>query len=331
MSRVVVTGGAGFIGSHTVERLVAEGYEVTVLDDLSTGREENLAGVRDAIDLVVADVCDPQAVRRAIEGAHAVIHLAALPSVPRSLKDPRETTRVNVLGTVTVLEAAVAQGVRRVVYASSSSVYGPRASLPNREDAPPDPASPYAVSKLAGEQYVQVFGSLFPLETVCLRYFNVFGPRQREDSPYAGVVPRFIGQALRGEPYTIHGDGQQRRDFTYVENAVQANLAALRAPVIAGTVLNVACGESTSVLDLARGIDAALGVKEPRRTHLPPRPGDIRNSQASIDRARELLGYVPAVTVEEGLRRTVQAMLAHVRAASPDGLKNPPRPAGERA
>lgn len=310
MALYLVTGGAGFIGSHVVERLVALSHRVRVLDDLSEGRRENLASVWERIEFLEGDVRDLALVRRAMQGVEYVLHQAALRSVPRSVADPITTTEVNVLGTVNVLRAAQEAGVRRVVFASSSSVYGDVSELPLRETQTPRPISPYAVSKLVGEYYCALFTKLYGLETVSLRYFNVFGPRQDPHSEYAAVIARFIRAALRGEPLEIHGDGEQSRDFTYVENVVEANLRAAVAPGIAGEVFNIGCGERYSVLQVKAHLERILGRSLPAR-HTPPRQGDMRHTQADLSRAEEKLGYRPLISFEEGLRRTVE-FFAHL-------------------
>lgn len=309
MALYLVTGGAGFIGSHLVERLIALGHRVRVLDDLSEGRRENLAAVWDRIEFIEGDLRDPETVRRAVCGVEYILHQAALRSVPRSVEDPVTTTAVNVLGTVNLLRAACDAGVRRVVFASSSSVYGETAELPLRESHEPRPISPYAVSKLAGEHYCAVFTRLYGVETVSLRYFNVFGPRQDPRSEYAAVIPRFILAALRGEPLEIHGDGLQSRDFTYVENVVEANLRAATQPGIAGEVFNVGCGQRYSVLDVKAHLERILGRSLPAR-HTPPRKGDVRHTQADMSKAEAALGYRPRVSFAEGLRRTVEFFAA---------------------
>jgi UDP-glucose 4-epimerase len=309
MALYLVTGGAGFIGSHLVERLIALGHRVRVLDDLSEGRRENLAAVWDQIEFIEGDLRDPETVRRAVCGVEYILHQAALRSVPRSVEDPVTTTAVNVLGTVNLLRAACDAGVRRVVFASSSSVYGETAELPLRESHEPRPISPYAVSKLAGEHYCAVFTRLYGVETVSLRYFNVFGPRQDPRSEYAAVIPRFILAALRGEPLEIHGDGLQSRDFTYVENVVEANLRAATQPGIAGEVFNVGCGQRYSVLDVKAHLERILGRSLPAR-HTPPRKGDVRHTQADMSKAEAALGYRPRVSFAEGLRRTVEFFAA---------------------
>lgn len=302
----VVTGGAGFIGSHLADRLVAEGFRVRVLDDFSTGREGNLAGSRGRLELRRADVRDPAAVASAFEGADVVFHQAAVPSVPRSLAEPLFTDEVNAHGTLLVLESARRAGVRRVVYAASSSVYGETDELPKVETMCARPHSPYALQKYAGEVYCRQYTELFGLETVALRYFNVFGPRQDPDSEYAAVVPRFVRSYLQDEPPCIYGDGEQTRDFTYVEDAVRANLLAADAPRAAGAAVNVAGGRQTSMNELARLVRELTG-RSCAPVHGPPRAGDVRHSMASLERAGQLLGYAPGVDLREGLRRTIES------------------------
>jgi len=302
---VLVTGGAGFIGSHLVEHLLARGARVRVLDDFSTGRRENLAPWLERIDLHEASVTDPAVCAGACEGVHYVLHQAALPSVARSVADPLPTHAVSATGTLNVLHAAHRAGVRRLVYAGSSSAYGDTPTLPKREDMASNPRSPYAVAKLAGEHYAQVFPRLFGLETVVLRYFNVFGPRQDPHSPYSAVIPLFIDRALQGKAPVINGDGGQTRDFTYVDNVVDANFRACFAPAdgVVGEVFNVGCGERISVVRLWEEIRAILGVTldaEPG----PPRPGDVRDSLADLAKIRARLGYEVRVPLDEGLRRT---------------------------
>jgi UDP-glucose 4-epimerase len=310
----LVTGGAGFIGANLVEALVRSGEKVRVFDNLSTGSRENLASVQGRIEVVEGDLRDFSAVRRAMEGIVYVSHQAALRSVERSVDDPLSTDEVNVHGTLHVLMAArETQSVKRVVYASSSSVYGDDETLPKTEDLRPSPVSPYAVSKLAGEHYCSVFAKTFGLETVSLRYFNVFGPKQNPASRYAAVVPLFMRSALAGKPFEIHGDGEQSRDFTYIDNVVMANLAAFSAPQTAGEVFNVACGERHSVAEIAHIVERFVGVELPRQ-HLPKRRGDVRHTLASIDKAARLMGYQPKVGFEEGLRRTFEWVKQNVRA-----------------
>ena len=304
MAACLVTGGAGFIGSHLVDALVAAGHEVRVLDNLSTGSAANLAAVRHRIEFVQGDITDLGVVREATRGVEVVFHQAALPSVARSVADPLASHEVNATGTLRLLQAARQSGVRRFVYASSSSVYGDTPALPKREDLATNPLSPYAVSKLAGEHYCRVFTRLFGLETVSLRYFNVFGPRQDPTSEYAAVVPKFIAAMSRGEAPEIHGDGTQSRDFTYVANVVDANLRAAYAPGVGGEVLNVACGRRASLLDLVATLNDILGTTIEARFG-EPRPGDVKHSLADISRARSLLAYEPRVQLEEGLARAV--------------------------
>jgi UDP-glucose 4-epimerase len=300
----LITGGAGFIGSNLAEALVRDGERVRIFDDFSSGSLENLAAVRERIEIVEGDLRDYEAVRRAMQGVTHVSHQGALRSVERSVDDPLSSDAVNVHGTLHVLMAArETAGVRRVVYASSSSVYGDNPALPKVEDQAPGPVSPYAVSKLAAEQYCRVFSGLYGVETVSLRYFNVFGPKQSPQSKYAAVIPLFMRAALRGEPLEIHGDGAQSRDFTYIDNVVQANRLALAAPGVSGEVFNVACNERHSVGDIAAVLERLLGRPLPRH-HVAARRGDVRHTQASIDRIRERLGFQPSVGFEEGLRRT---------------------------
>ena len=305
MSTYLVTGGAGFIGSHIVERLAREGHDVRVLDSFATGKRDNVAGIAGRVGLIEGDIRDAAAVKGAVSGAEVVFHQAALGSVPRSLTDPATTNAVNVTGTLNVLIAAKEAGVRRVIYASSSSVYGLTNEFPQREDHPTRPISPYAVSKLAGENYTVAFAKSFGLETVALRYFNVFGPRQDPSSVYAAVIPRFIAALGEGRSLTIHGDGEQSRDFTYVENVVVANLLAAQAKGVSGAVFNIACGGSVSVNTLARSLCEIVG-KEFKADYAPPRAGDLRRSCADISKARQALGYVPGISFEEGLKRTVR-------------------------
>ena len=311
MAHYLVTGGAGFIGSHIAERLLKDGHRVRVLDNLSTGRVSNLEAVRaagpaDRLEWIEGDIRSLETCRRATAGVDYVLHQAALASVPRSIENPIDSTAVNVGGTLNVFHASRDNGVKRVVAASSSSVYGDAATLPKHEEQPTAPLSPYAASKLAGEIYARVYAVTMGLSTVSLRYFNVFGPRQDPNSQYAAVVPRFIAAALHGEPPTIYGDGGQTRDFVYVANVVHANLLATRAPAarVAGQMFNVGCGQSVSVNDLWEQIRQLAGAPVLPR-HAEGRPGEVRNSLASIDKARELVGYQPVVDFREGLRQTV--------------------------
>ena len=303
--RYLVTGGAGFIGSNTVDELVRRGHGVVVLDDLSSGKEENLADVRTKITFMKGSITDVETVQKAMHQAQYVIHLAARTSVPRSVKDPIDTNRINVEGTLNVLVAARDNRVKRVVFAASSSAYGETPTLPKKESMQPLPISPYGVSKYAGELYAQSFGRCYGLENVCLRYFNIFGPRQDPDSPYSGVLSRFTNAFLQDEPPVVFGDGEQTRDFTYVDNAVQANLLASEAPGASGFVFNVGTGDRYSLnqtLEILRGLSA----KKLPAKYEPAREGDIRDSQADITAARELLGYEPTVRFEEGLERTYE-------------------------
>jgi nucleoside-diphosphate-sugar epimerase len=307
VAEYLVTGGAGFIGSNIVETLLDEGKSVRVLDNFSTGRRENIAPFLDRIELVEGDLRRPDDVRRAVEGVRYVLHEAAIPSVPRSVDDPVSTNEANVTGTLNLLVAARDAGVKRLVFASSSSVYGDTPELPKHEGMAPEPLSPYAASKLAGEHYCRLFEMLYGFETVVLRYFNVFGPRQDPGSTYAAVVPKFIEKLLRREPPDIHGDGRQTRDFTYVADTVAANLLACMAPPAAtGQVFNIACHQQVSVLELfgmIRDLVKATGV-EPN--HTPPRAGDVRDSFADISRAHRSLGYEPKWSLRDGLAKTVE-------------------------
>ena len=303
--RYLVTGGAGFIGSHTVDELVRRGHGVVVLDDLSSGKEENLADVRTKITFMKGSITDLEAVQRAMHQAEYVVHLAARTSVPRSVKDPIDTNRINVEGTLNVFVAARDNRVKRVVFAASSSAYGETPTLPKKESMQSLPISPYGVSKYVGELYAQTFGRCYGLENVCLRYFNIFGPRQDPDSPYSGVLSRFTAAFLQDEQPVVFGDGEQTRDFTYVDNAVQANLLACEAPGASGFVFNVGTGDRCSLnqtLEILRGLSA----KKLPAKYEPAREGDIRDSQADITAARELLGYEPTVRFEEGLERTYE-------------------------
>ena len=304
MARYLVTGGAGFIGSHVVDALAARGDVVRVVDDLSTGRLDNLAR-HTAIELIEADLADPQVAEAAVAGVDCAIHMAAIPSVPRSVQEPRRAHRANVDATHELLLAARDAGVRRVVLASSASVYGQTATLPSHEGLCPAPLSPYALHKLVGERYAALFYRLYGLETVALRFFNVFGPRQAPHSPYAGVIPRFAAALSAGRAATIHGDGEQTRDFTYVTDAARGVLQACAAPAAAGRVINIARGARLSVNSLYAMLERVTGVTWVAR-HRDPRPGDVRHSQADVSLARDLLGFVPEVPVENGLRRTTR-------------------------
>jgi len=301
----LVTGGAGFIGSHVVRALLEQGHAVRVIDNLSTGSVDNLAEVAGSVDFQEGDLRDPAAAARASAGVEIIFHLAALPSVPRSLADPWASHDHNVNGTMRLLEAARAAGVRRVVYSSSSSVYGDTPVLPKIETMEPLCRSPYAAAKLAGEQYVLAFARSGLIEGVALRYFNVFGPRQNPKSAYAAVIPAFLDAALTGGTAEIHGDGEQTRDFTYVANVVEANQLAAFGPAdrVSGAAVNCGAGARTSLNELLGLVERVTGRPVTRR-HAPPRPGDVRDSLASLARAEAVLGYRPGVGLEEGLRRT---------------------------
>lgn len=304
--KAVVTGGAGFIGSHLVEALLKDGVEVTVIDNLATGHLRNLDGVKDDITLFVSDINDTHALRNALSGADVVFHLAAIPSVPRSIYAPLPSHDANIAGTFNVLLAARDLGVKRVVFSGSSSVYGENPAPAKVEHLPPAPRSPYAVQKLTGELYTMQFDEHFGVEGVVLRYFNVFGPRQDPHSPYAGVIPLFIKQMKEGKQPTINGTGGITRDFTYIDNVVDLNMRAWRTPEARGKVFNGACGESISLDDLVEAINAGLGT-DIKPTYGPPRVGDIRNSLADITHAKKVLRYNPLVPFAEGIRRTVQS------------------------
>ncbi|HEX30464.1 TPA: SDR family oxidoreductase [Candidatus Poribacteria bacterium] len=303
--RFLITGGAGFIGSNIVHTLVRKGEGVRVLDNLSTGNLDNLRDILGEIELIEGDIRDINTVGEAVKGVEVILHQAALPSVARSVENPIDTNDVNIRGTLNLLIAARDAGVKRVVYASSSSIYGDTPTLPKREDMPPNPISPYALTKYVGERYCQIFTWIYGLETVSLRYFNVFGPRQNPHSQYAAVIPIFIRAYLTDTPPTIFGDGEQSRDFTYIENVVQANLLAAEAEGVAGEVFNIACGSRTTVNELARIIAEIVG-SDVKPVHGPPRPGDVRHSQADISKAKRMLGYEPSVSLIEGLKRTVE-------------------------
>lgn len=303
--RCLVTGGAGFIGSHLVDALVRKGRRVRVLDDFSTGLRDNLAQHQGRIDLIEGSILDAAVVREAVRGVDVVYHLGALASVARSVETPLVSHAACATGTLTVLDEARRAGVRRVVYAGSSSAYGGSATTAGQtEDQAPTALSPYAAAKLAGEYYMQAFAATYGIETVRLRFFNIFGPRQRADSPYSGVIALFIAAMQKGLPPTVHGDGLQSRDFTYVGNCVQAILRAAEVPGVAGEVFNVGTGNSVSVLDLVAALNRILGTNLAPQ-HGPPRPGDVRFSKADISRTRARLGYEPTVSFLEGLQRTV--------------------------
>jgi UDP-glucose 4-epimerase len=305
MRTFLVTGGAGFIGSHIAEALVRRGDRVRVLDNLSTGQLSNMAGFADQVEFIQADVLDAAAVAQAVAGVDCVFHEAALASVPMSVERPLDVHAAGATGTLVVLDAARRAGVRRVIYAASSAAYGDQPTSSKRESDLPSPISPYAVAKLTGEYYCQAFAATYGLETVALRYFNIFGPRQDPDSPYSAVIPLFLTAMLSGRRPVIYGDGGQSRDFAFVGNVVQANLLAADAPNVSGRVFNVANGKSTDLLTLIRVLNELLGTNI-QAEHAPPRVGDVRESLADITLARKLLGYEPAVDFEEGLRRSIE-------------------------
>ncbi len=303
--KYLVTGGAGFIGSHIVERLVKSGHSVVVLDNLAEGKLENLASVKDDVEFVKGDIRDLDLLQRLMKGVDFVLHQAALRSVPKSVNNPLEYDEVNVHGTLNVFTAARDNGVKRVVYASSSSVYGDQKQLPETEDMLPKPISPYAVSKLATEYYGYCYFYNYGLETVGLRYFNVFGPRQSLDNDYAVVIPKFVNCILNDESPPIHGDGLQTRDFTYIDNVVAGNLLACQKEGIGGEVFNLACGESCSVLDLVKFINEILG-KDIGPVFTPKRPGDVKHTLADTKKITEKMGFRPLINLKDGLKKTVE-------------------------
>ena len=307
MARCMVTGGAGFIGSHLCRRLVDEGHDVRVLDNLSSGRRENLAEIQDVVEFVEGDLCDEALLAEVIQGVDCVLHHAAVASVQTSVERPLFEQEVNAVGTLRLLEAARRVEVRRVVFAASAAAYGNNPQVPKREEMPPEPESPYAISKVMGEYYARVYTQIYGLEVVCLRYFNVFGPRQDPSSPYSGVISIFAERILQGTAPTVAGDGLQSRDFVYVDDVVEANMRALTKSGIAGRVCNIGSGRSVSILELVSVLNEVMG------TALEPvfgsaRPGDVRVSLADISRAREELGYEPMVSLREGLKRTLKWM-----------------------
>lgn len=302
--RVLVTGGGGFVGSHTVDRLLGDGHDVRVLDNFATGRRENLLDVLSDIDLVEGDIQSYERVSNAVRECEIVIHEAALPSVPRSVQDPLTSNATNVTGTLNVLLASRDAGIKRVIYASSSSIYGASPELPKHEGLLPQPISPYAVAKLAGEGFCRSFWEVFGLETVALRYFNVFGPRQDPFSQYSAVIPNFITALMDGRSPTVFGDGEQSRDFTYVGNVVEGNVLAMDAEVVGGKVFNVAAGQRTSLNELLRTLEHLSG-RHVDPSYEEPRPGDVPHSHADISAAERELGFRPRVSVEEGLRLTL--------------------------
>lgn len=304
MAHYLVTGGCGFIGSHLVEALVKKSERVRVFDDCSTGKAENIAQVKDQVELIEGDLQDLEAVRKAVAEVDYVLHQGARPSVARSVADPVLSNDININGTLNVLVAARDEGVERVVFASSSSVYGNIPTLPKSEDLSPQPASPYAITKYAGERYCQVFSQIYGLETVALRYFNIFGPRQDPTSQYSAVIPKFIYAYLHGDSPSIDGDGEQSRDFTAVENAVDANILACHAKDVAGEVFNVGCGGQTSINQLASLVGKLTEV-DAKPTRNPSRSGDVRHSCADIRKAQRLIGYHPQVDLKTGLRQLI--------------------------
>jgi UDP-N-acetylglucosamine/UDP-N-acetyl-alpha-D-glucosaminouronate 4-epimerase len=313
MAKVLVTGGAGFIGSHLVDALVAQGDRVAVLDNFSTGRVENLAQVKSQIEVFEGDLTDPQIVRAAVEGVDCIFHQAALASVQRSVEKPLDTHAACVTGTLTLIDEARRAKVRRIVYAASSSAYGDQPTSSKRETDLPLPISPYGAAKLAAEYYLSAFAAMRQIETVSLRYFNVFGPRQDPNSEYSAVIPRFITAMIEGRQPVVYGDGGQSRDFTYVANIAAANLLAARAAGVSGRVLNVAAGGKISLLELLAALNKLLKLNvEPR--HEPARVGDVRESMADITQARQLLGYEPSIDFLEGLKRSIDYYLSVLKA-----------------
>jgi len=307
--KYLITGGAGFIGSNIARGLAADSNRIRILDNFSTGKRENLTGLPDSVEVLEGDIRDFATVAKAVAGMDYVLHQAAVPSVPRSVKDPLTSNAANIDGTLNVLEASRRAGVRKVVFASSSSVYGETTELPKREEMPPSPLSPYAITKLTGEYYCRVYWELYRFPTVSLRYFNIFGPYQDPASEYAAVIPRFITALLEGEAPIVYGDGEQSRDFTYVDNCVQANLLAATNDRIVGTHFNVACGAQYTLNELLDRLRQIIGVSIEAR-YVEPRPGDIRHSYASIEKLSRH-GYRPKVGFEEGLRRTVEYFRTH--------------------
>ena len=305
MSLCLVTGGGGFIGSHVVRRLLSRGHRVRVLDDFSTGRRENLAEIENDIELVVGDIRDADTVKRAAAGVEGVFHLAARSSVPRSVELPAAANDVNITGTLNVLLAARDAGARRVVYSASSSAYGDTPTLPKREDMTPQPLSPYAVGKLAAEHYCACFFHCYSLQTVSLRYFNVFGPRQNPDSEYAAVIPAFVTRMAQGHQPIVFGDGEQSRDFCYIENVVNANMLSFDAEEVKGEAVNIACGERITLNEIIRLINETLGT-DVKAEYKPPRVGDVLHSLADLAAAKRVIGYEPTVMFAEGLQRSIE-------------------------
>ena len=306
--RYLITGGAGFIGSHLVKHVLGAGGNVRVVDNLSTGFAKRLSQIRDSVQLVTGDLADNSVAAEVVQDVDYVLHQAAVPSVQRSVVDPVGTNRSNVTATLNLLENSRKAGVRRFVYAASSSAYGDTEVLPKSEDMPANPLSPYALQKWVGERYCKLYHELYGLETVSLRYFNVFGPGQDPYSEYSAVVPKFTTKLLAKEPITVYGDGEQSRDFTYIDNVIQANLLALRAPNAPGEVCNIGCGQRVSLNQLIQILEELLKVRA-QVTYAPAKPGDVRHSLADITKATRVLGYVPETEVEEGLRKTVEALV----------------------
>jgi nucleoside-diphosphate-sugar epimerase len=313
--KALVTGGAGFIGSHIASRLIEDGHEVRVLDNFSTGSRSNLAAFDGSFDLIEGDMQSYERAHNAVQGCEVVFHQAALPSVPRSIQDPLTSNAANVIGTLNLLLASRDSGVRRVVFASSSSIYGADPTLPKNEDRAPMPISPYAVAKLASEGYCRSFSQVYGLETVALRYFNVFGPRQDPLSQYAAVIPRFITALLEDEAPVVFGDGEQSRDFTYIDNVIDANLRAADAADVSGQTFNIACGERISLNQLLEEIRGIVGT-DVKASYLESRQGDVKHSLADISKAREQLGYEPLIDFNEGLLRTVETLRAGARSGA---------------
>jgi nucleoside-diphosphate-sugar epimerase len=305
MSLALVTGGAGFIGSHLVEGLLARDYKVRVLDNFSTGRRENIASVLTQVELLEGSVANLTTARSAMRNVDVVFHEAALPSVPRSVKNPLESNEVNITGTLNILLAARDAGVKRVIYAASSAAYGNQPTLPKVETMTPDPLSPYAIGKLAAEMYARAFTQLYGLSTVSLRYFNVFGPRQDPTTQYAGVIAKFMTCAIEGKPYPVYGDGEQSRDFTYVENVVNANILAAERPIEGTSLINIAYGERTTLNQIIMVLNELTGQKL-STDYGPERAGDVKHSHADVTLAGKLLGYEPMVNLREGLKRTLE-------------------------
>jgi UDP-glucose 4-epimerase len=305
MKKILVTGGAGFIGSHIVEDLVNSGHSVRIIDNFLTGKKENIEALQNEIELIIGDIRDLDACYKAVEGVDVVLHQAALASVSRSIEDPLLSHDINVNGTLNILLASRDAGVKMLVFASTASLYGNALALPKREDMQETPLSPYAISKLIGEKYCQVFSQIYGLSTVCFRYFNVFGPRQDPSSQYAAVVPSFITKMLKGEGCTIYGDGEQTRDFIYVKNVVEANLSVLDRDSVSGEIINIASGEETSINTLAEEMATILNFKGAPE-HEEPRQGDVKHSYADISKLKELLKYTPPVPFQEGLAETIQ-------------------------